>query len=148
MKTKDVILYFRDRMKAAGYDSRLGYNVPDFARDNKSKLSVELWLSDGTAQTWENTETPLENTALIECYVFRSRVDADNEGQWYEDVQNTLNELLRNNPDRPYSDEVWWDNMTHNIDYVSPLKRWNNALEYAPNFLVARIDLNINYLPR
>lgn len=143
---KKVILYFRDRMRDAGYESKLGYNVPDFAKAPKNKISIELWISNGESQMWENTEIPLEAAALIECYVYRVRNSSDNEGQWYDDVEEVLNTLAENKQVRPQSGKVWWDNRIIPVDFVSPLKRWNNSSEYGAGFLCARIDLQINYL--
>ena len=145
---KDVILFFRDRMSAAGYNSKLGYDVPDFAKAPKDGINIELWLSNGESQMWENTEIPIEAAALIECYVYKVREKEDADGKWYDDVENILNILASSKQDRPNRGEIWWDSRTIPIDFVSPLKRWNNSSEYAAVFLCARIDLPINYLTK
>lgn len=146
LANKTVILYFRDRLIAAGYPSKLGYNVPDFAKDPKNKVNCELWLSNGESQMWENTETPIESGALVECYIYRTRKPADSDGQWYEDVENVLNALADNKQERDRKGEIWWDSRIIPVDFVSPLKRWNNSSEYAAKFLCARIDLEVNFL--
>lgn len=143
---KKVILYFRDRLRASGYDAKLGYNVPDFAKAPKDKVAIELWLSNGESQMWENTQNPLEVSALIECYVYKVRVPADDDGQWYDDVEEVLNSIADNPQERDQAGKVWWDNRIIPVDFVSPLKRWNNSSEYAAGFLCARIDLPIKFL--
>lgn len=142
---KEVILYFRDRLQAQGVNAALGYTVPDFARGDKG-ISCELWFTDGEAQMWQNTETPLEKKAMIECYVFRRITAEDVDGKWYDDVDDVMNILADNDPNRPKAGKIWWDNTIIMTDFASPLKRWNNSSEYSAGYLCARIDLEINYL--
>lgn len=132
-------------MSNAGYSSKLGYDVPDFAKAPKSGINIELWLSNGESQMWENTEIPIETSALIECYIYRVKTDKDKDGQWYDDVETALNALVHNDYERPLKDKIWWDSRAIPIDFVSPLKRWNNASEYSAGFICARIDLQINF---
>ncbi len=144
---RTVVLYFRDRMTAAGYYTELGFRVPDFAKSASEDVKIEIWLTDGEEQMWQNTRTPLESRALIECYVYRIRIaDEDREGRWYDDVEDAVNALCDNPEDRVSSGQVWWDNEIIDIDFVSPLKRWNNSSEHAANFLCARIDLKASFL--
>lgn len=141
-----VILYFRDRLIEAGFETILGYIAPDLGRGGSSDIKCELWLTNGEGQMWQNTETPIETSALIECYIYRTRIDADKEGQWYADVEQVRNALALNKQGRPQEGKLWWDNRIIPTDFTSPLKRWNNSSEYSPGFLCARIDLQVNYL--
>lgn len=141
-----VILYFRDRLRAAGYECNLGYVQPDLGRATNEDIQCELWLTNGEGQMWENTETPIETSALIECYIFRTVIEEDKEGQWYSDVVGVRNVLASNKQDRAQMGKIWWDNRIVPTDFVSPLKRWNNSSEYSPGILCARIDLPVNYL--
>ena len=144
---RTVILYFRDRMNDAGYDAKLGFNVPDFARSLSGKIGIELWLSNGEFPFWQNQKSSLEPNGLIECYVYRTRSpDDDSEGLWYDDVEGALNALTDNDENRDKQNKLWWDNEIVSVDFVSPLKRWNNASEYAAKFICARIDLPIHFL--
>lgn len=144
---KTVILYFRDRMVAAGYPTKLGFVVPDFAKYAKNQIACELWLTNGESQFWENTHKAISAECTIECYLYRVRKEAeDNEGLWYDECEEGLNVLTDNKLERVRAGEIWWDNRIVPTDFASPLKRWNNSSEYAANFLVARIDLPISFL--
>lgn len=141
-----VILYFRDRLREAGYACDLGYVAPDLGHATDSNIRCEIWLTNGEGQMWQNTETPISSGALIECYIYRTRLDSDKDGQWYADCGQVLDVLASNKADRAKQGKIWWDNTIIPTDFVSPLKRWNNSSEYSPGVLCARIDLQINYL--
>ena len=142
---RTIINYFLERMAGAGFNASLGYVQPDLGRAKKD-ICVELWLSNGEDETWENTELPIHDSALIECYVFRKRNAEDESGQWYDDVQIAKETLVKNSQDRQHADKLWWDSTIILTDYTSPLKQWNNSMSYSPGTLCARIDLQIKFL--
>ena len=144
--SQTVIKYFLDKMNDAGYDARLGYDVPDFAKSPKDKIMCELWLTNAEAHEWENTEIPIHQEDTLECYVYRYRVADDSLGQWYSDVEDALDALTDNADGRTHEAKLWWDDGIVSIDRASPLKRWNNSSHYSAGFLCARIDLPIKYL--
>jgi hypothetical protein len=134
-------------MRDAGYNAALGYNIPDFAHyKNKTGMNCEIWLTNSEAQFWQNTARAISIEATIECYLFRVRKPEDEEGLWYDECEAALNALADNKLERVRAAEVYWDNKIVPTDFASPLKRWNNSSEYAPGFLVARIDLPISYM--
>lgn len=133
-------------MNDAGYAASIGYSVPDFAKAPKDNILCELWLTNGEAHTWENTQIALHAEDTIECYLYRYRVNADTDGQWYSDVDDALDALTDNAEGRTYEDKLWWDDSVIDIDRASPLKRWNNSSHYSAGFLCARIDLPVKYL--
>jgi hypothetical protein len=133
-------------MNDAGYDARIGYDVPDFAKAQKDgKIVCELWLSDGEYSTWENTQTAIHAEDTVECYVYRFRQNADAQGQWYSDIDDAFDALTDNAEGRTYEASIWWDDSIIPIDRASPLKRWNNASSYSAGWLCARIDLPVKY---
>ena len=145
--SQTVIRYFLDKMNDAGYDARIGYDVPDFAKAPKDKIMCELWLTNGEAHTWENTQTALEAEDTIECYIYRYRDTVEDvNGKWYSDVDDALDALTDDAVGRTYQADLWWNDSVIDIDRASPLKRWNNSSHYSAGFLCARIDLPVKYL--
>jgi hypothetical protein len=143
-----VAQYFVDRMNAAGYDARLGYDVPDFGRKvgTDNKVQCEIWLSTGIYKEWENNEYPVEVEDTIECYIYLFKGSSHVAGDWYDACSTAIRALTRNTENRTKKDKLWWDNKEVKIDRTSPLKRWDGMTETSSGFLVALIELPIEFL--
>ena len=144
---RSALMYFVNRMKAAGYNAQIGDEVPALARCPKNgEMLVELWLTDGQQKHYENSKKSIDFSDTIECYAFRESKPEDADGLWYDDIQDVYDALTDNDQDRPHQKHIWWDGKTSSIDRVAPLKNWDNGTSYSSDFKCVRIDLPIDYL--
>lgn len=144
---RSAIMYFVNRLKAAGYDAQLGAEVPALARaPGDGSILCELWLTDGQITHHERGSYAWDFADTIELYAFRGSKTDDAQGLWLDDIQEVYDVLTYNPEDRPNRQFIWWDGETSSIDRVAPLKNWDNGVSYSADFKVVRIDLNINYL--
>ena len=144
---RSALMYFVNRMRAAGYNAQIGDEVPALERAPKNgEILVELWLTDGQAAHKENETFVSGFSDTIECYAFREKKSEDKEGLWLDDIQAVYDALTYNPQDRPQQEYIWWDGKTSNIDRVAPLKNFDNGTSYSTGFKCVRIDLPIDYL--
>jgi hypothetical protein len=143
---RSALMYFVNRMKAAGYNAQIGDEVPALARCPKNgEILIELWLTDGQAEHLQNDTVASKFFDTIECYAFRESKPDDKTGLWYDDIQAVYDALTYNDQDRDKQEYILWDGKTSNIDRVAPLKNFDNGTSYSTGFKVVRIDLPIDY---
>lgn len=143
-----VLQYFVDKMAAAGYSSDIGYSVPDLARSKQknNKPRCELWLSGGSATISANGRLPHEKKETVELYVFRAVNSSEDAAKWYDDCHEALNAFVDNDPERANISWLGWESTEVSIDRHSPLRRWDNSVDYGPGWFCVRFDLQVDYL--
>jgi hypothetical protein len=139
---RTILQYFIDKL--IGYQPEYGYQQPQFGR---GKSFVSIFAGNEDLQIY-NGQAPVEGKMPLEFYVcYFVGGDMPN-GEWYDYTHDVINTILDNPQDRASAEWFWWDQTVATLDRNTALRRFDGAQEDSRGFVVARLDLEINYLTR
>lgn len=139
---RQILQYFIDKL--SGYSPEFGYNQPQFGRGG-SFVSVFAGNEDLAIY---NGQKPVEGKIPLEFYIAYFVGEDMGDGEWYDYTQGAADAILDNPSERASAEWFWWDQTIATLDRNTALRRFDGAQEDSRGFVVARLDLEINYLTR